>query len=245
MEYVKHAAIVLAGGQGSRMKSKVRKQYLLVCGKPVLWYSLDVFEQCSRIDEVVLVCGHGEIEACRERFVKQYGFQKIKAIVEGGTERYHSVLAGLRAIDDAAFVLIHDGARPFIDETMINRILDLLPREHACVAGMPVKDTIKMSSETGYVEQTLPREKLWMIQTPQAFEYRLIRDAYEQLILMEQHGKLDVKITDDAMVAEYIVRIPVKLIEGSYDNIKITTPGDLVLAEAIVMHRNGSGEKTR
>lgn len=154
--------------------------------------------------------------------------------MEGGKERYHSVYEGLKAIGTCDQVLIHDGARPFIEEAMLNRILDELPRCHACVAGMPVKDTIKLSDTNGYVEQTLPRERLWMIQTPQSFTFPLIRDAYEQLMQKEQ---LEVKITDDAMVAEYIAGLPVKLIEGSYENIKITTPEDLLLAEQIAGQR--------
>lgn len=231
---MKTTAIVLAGGSGSRMKTKTKKQYLLVEGKPVLWYSLHVFEESALVDEVILVCGAGEEVACREQFVEKFGFHKIKTIVAGGKERYHSVYAGLKAADDCDFVLIHDGARPFIDEAMLKRVQSCLLESPACVVGMPVKDTIKMSTEDGCVAQTLPRERLWTIQTPQAFSYLLIRDAYEKLLHMEEEGCLDVKITDDAMVAEQISQTPVRLIEGSYNNIKITTPEDLVFASAIV-----------
>lgn len=231
---MKTTAIVLAGGSGSRMKTKTKKQYLLVEGKPILWYSLHVFEESSLIDEVVLVCGAGEEVVCRERFVEKFGFRKVKAIVAGGKERYHSVHEGLKAAAGCDLVLIHDGARPFVDEMMLQRIRDCLSVHPACVVGMPVKDTIKMSTEDGCVAMTLPREKLWTIQTPQAFSYPLIKDAYDKMIRMEEEGHLDVKITDDAMVAEYISKIPVRLIEGSYNNIKITTPEDLIFASAIV-----------
>lgn len=137
-------------------------------------------------------------------------------------------------------MLIHDGARPFVDGMMLQRVMDCLATHPACVVGMPVKDTIKMSTEDGCVAQTLPREKLWTIQTPQAFSYPLIKDAYDKMIRMEEDGCLDVKITDDAMVAEYISKTPVRLIEGSYNNIKITTPEDLVFAGAVV-HKMMSG----
>lgn len=230
-------AIVLAGGKGSRMKSEIKKQYLLVDGKPVLWYSLDAMERCGRVDEVVLVCGRGEQEQCRREFVERYGFQKIRGIVEGGKERYHSVYEGLKAAGDCTYVLIHDGARPFVDAAILDRILDALPDCRACVAGMPVKDTIKLGDPDGFVEQTLPRERLWTIQTPQAFSCSLIRGAYEALMQSEAEGTLQVRITDDAMVAEQFGNVRVKLIEGSYDNIKITTPEDLFLAEEIVRQR--------
>jgi len=230
---MRNAAIVLAAGSGSRMKSSVKKQYLLLDGKPVLWYSLQAFEQCPRIDEVVLVCGEQERDWCRTEIVKRYGFTKINRIVAGGKERYHSVYEGLKALTDCDYVLIHDGARPFADRELLNRILDDLPQSRASVAAVPVKDTIKLGGGDGYVERTLPRERLWSVQTPQSFEYSLIRGAYDAVMREKPSGLV---ITDDAMVAEY-AGIPVKLIEGSYDNIKLTTPADLYLAEEILRKR--------
>lgn len=236
---MKSTAIVLAGGKGSRMKSEVRKQYLQIGGKPVLWYSLKTFEECSRIDEVILVCGQGEVEQCSAWFVKEYGFKKISHIVEGGRERYHSVYEGLKVTaQDSDWVFIHDGARPFVDKEILNRMLEALPQCGACVAGMPVKDTIKQSDAQGWVEKTLPRERLWTVQTPQAFSRRLILDAYEELMRREREGSLELRITDDAMVAEEIACAPVRLIEGSYENLKITTPEDLAVAEAILKNRS-------
>ncbi len=233
---MKNAAIVLAGGSGSRMKSRIKKQYQMIGEHPVLWYSLHVFEQCPRIEEIVLVCGAGETDLCREQYVRQYDFQKIRHIVEGGTERCHSVYNGLKAAEDCAFVLIHDSARPFIDQAMLNRILDTLEEYPACVAGMPVKDTIKIRDEDDCVEQTLPREKLWMIQTPQAFSYPLIRQAYDKLERQEIQAD---GITDDAMVLEKSADVRVKLVEGSYSNIKITTPEDLIMAESLLFSKKG------
>ncbi|MCD7736689.1 MAG: 2-C-methyl-D-erythritol 4-phosphate cytidylyltransferase [Lachnospiraceae bacterium] len=228
---MKNVAIVLAGGSGSRMKCNIRKQYLLLGDYPVLWYSLHAFQNYPLIDEIVLVCGAGEVEQCRDQFVEQYGFSKIKTVTEGGRERYHSVYEGLKAIENCDYVLIHDGARPFIDEEILNRVFDALLELPACAVGMPVKDTIKMSDSGGFVERTLPREKLWMIQTPQSFSYAVIRQAYDELF---RRGTPEVSVTDDAMVAEYVLNCPVKLVEGSYGNIKITTPEDLYLAESLL-----------
>lgn len=231
---MRNAAIVLAGGSGSRMKSKVKKQYLLLQERPVLYYSLSVFQESEYIDEIILVCGKGETEQCRTDIVEKYGFTKVSRVVEGGKERYHSVYEGLKAIEGCDYVMIHDGARPFVDSAMLARIMQDLEQVDACVAAVPVKDTIKLSDENGFVANTPPREQLWTVQTPQSFRYDLIRAAYDQLAKGEPAG---VKITDDAMVAEYFAHVPVKLTEGSYENIKITTPEDLLLAEMILQKR--------
>lgn len=234
---MKYTAIVLAGGSGSRMKSKVKKQYLQMGDYPVLWYSLAVLEKSSRIDEIILVCGKGEQQQCRSLFVDTYGFQKIAKVVEGGKERYHSVYEGLKVAKGCDYVLIHDGARPFLDEDMLVRLTAALPIWNACVVGMPVKDTIKLADpDTGCVQATPDRSLLWSIQTPQAFRYDLIRNAYDALMQEEAAGRLTQKVTDDAMVAER-AGATVKLIEGSYNNIKITTPEDLVFARAILEAR--------
>lgn len=217
------AAIVLAGGQGRRMKSDIPKQYLLLEGKPVLYYSLMAFEK-SRVDEIILVTGETEIDYCRKEIVKKYGFQKITEIVSGGAERYHSVYSGLKHCVNCSYVLIHDGARPFLSPDMIERSIENAEKYHACVLGMPVKDTIKISNEEGYVAQTPDRERVWMVQTPQSFEYQMVYQAYEMLM------EAEIPVTDDAMVVETFLNQPVKLVEGSYENIKITTPEDLMIA---------------
>lgn len=207
---------------------------MMLMDKPVIYYSLAAFESCALIDEIILVCGAGEEEQCRQEIAERFHFRKIAAIVPGGKERYHSVYEGLKAAgDECGIVLIHDGARPVINDDIIRRLLDEVAVSHACVAGMPVKDTIKISGFEGFVEETLPRERLWMIQTPQVFDYRLILDAYQKVI----HEKPQVKITDDAMILEYAGGARVKLVEGSYENLKITTPEDLILAEAILKKR--------
>lgn len=221
-----HIAIVLAAGKGRRMHSDIQKQYLPIHGKPVLFYSLNVLEQCPFIEEIVLVTGEGEERYCEEEIVKRYHFQKVKKIVCGGRERYHSVYAGIQAVGQCDYLYIHDGARPFLTMEILERGRKAAQEYGSCAVGMPVKDTIKIADETGFVISTPPREKLWMIQTPQIFEYNLIREAYEKLMCSNQEG-----ITDDAMVVETMMGKKVKLVEGSYQNIKITTPEDLRIAE--------------
>lgn len=230
MEKQKYTAIVLAAGSGKRMNSKVHKQYLIIQDRPVLYYSLKEFED-SAVDEIVLVVGKGEEEFCRKEIVDKYGISKVKAIVEGGKERYHSVFEGLKQTSDADYVLIHDGARPFVNQDIIRRCMQEVQKYQACVVGMPVKDTIKIADEEGYAKQTPDRKNVWMIQTPQTFSYALIYEAYEEMLKTE-----DTAITDDAMVLERIKGKKSKLIEGSYRNIKITTPEDLRIANVYLQH---------
>lgn len=230
MEKQKYTAIVLAAGSGKRMNSKVHKQYLIIQDRPVLYYSLKAFED-SAVDEVVLVVGKGEEKFCRKEIVDKYGISKVKAIVEGGKERYHSVFEGLKQTSDADYVLIHDGARPFVNQDIIRRCMQEVQKYQACVVGMPVKDTIKIADEEGYAKQTPDRKNVWMIQTPQTFSYALIYEAYEEMLKTE-----DTAITDDAMVLERIKGKKSKLIEGSYRNIKITTPEDLLIANVYLQH---------
>ena len=230
MEKQKYAAIVLAAGSGKRMNSQVHKQYLIIQDRPVLYYSLKEFED-SAVDEIVLVVGKGEEEFCRREIVDKYGISKVKAIVEGGKERYHSVFEGLKQTSDADYVLIHDGARPFVNQDIIRRCMQEVQKYQACVVGMPVKDTIKIADEEGYAKQTPDRKNVWMIQTPQTFSYALIYEAYEEMLKTE-----DTAFTDDAMVLERIKGKKSKLIEGSYRNIKITTPEDLLIANVYLQH---------
>ena len=230
MEKQKYAAIVLAAGSGKRMNSKVHKQYLIIQDRPVLYYSLKAFED-SAVDEIVLVVGKGEEKFCRKEIVDKYGISKVKAIEEGGKERYHSVFEGLKQTSDADYVLIHDGARPFVNQDIIRRCMQEVQKYQACVVGMPVKDTIKIADEGGYAKQTPDRKNVWMIQTPQTFSYALIYEAYEEMLKTE-----DTAITDDAMVLERIKGKKSKLIEGSYRNIKITTPEDLLIANVYLQH---------
>ncbi len=230
------AAIVLAAGQGKRMKSKIQKQFLLLEEKPVIWYALHAFES-SMVDDIILVTGADEISYCEKEIVEKYGFSKVRAVVSGGKERYHSVYEGLKAIENALaykeddIVLIHDGARPFVDDAMIERIVADVRSCGAAVAGMPSKDTVKLSDESGFASVTPDRAKVWTIQTPQGFDYRLIRKAYDKMMSHEEYQN---GITDDAMVVETMTEHKVRLTEGAYRNIKVTTPEDMEIATAFL-----------
>ena len=218
----RNTAIVLAAGQGKRMHSKVQKQFLEIQGYPVLYYSLRCFQESPLIQDIILVTGEESISYCKEEIVQKYGFTKVSAVIPGGKERYDSVYAGLCECRDCEYVLIHDGARPFVTEEILKRGLQKVKETGACVIGMPSKDTVKLSDEEGYVKETPNRKCVWTIQTPQIFSYSLIREAHDSIRQKDMS-----KITDDAMVA---------LAEGSYQNIKITTPEDLDIAEAFLKH---------
>ena len=228
---MKTTAIVLAAGKGKRMLSEVPKQYMEICGKPILYYSLKAFED-SCIDEIILITASDEINYCQEEIVKKFGFKKVVHVIAGGRERYDSVYSGLIACEDADYVFIHDGARPFITKEEIKTLLLEVQRYDACVAGMPVKDTIKIVDNNNNVVETPKRENVWMIQTPQVFKYSLIKDAYDAL------NKDSIKeVTDDAMVLEKYSNRHVKVVKLSYRNIKITTPEDILIAETLLKPR--------
>jgi len=236
------AGIVLAGGKGSRMQSDVPKQYMELLGKPLLYYSLKAFEE-SDVDRVVLVTAAGEEEYCREELVERFGFTKVTGIAAGGAERYASVWKGLHCLKEQMtrdtdgekeeqpeeipdYVLIHDGARPLVTAELINRMIAETEQYEACVAGMPVKDTIQMTDGNGTITLTPKRDSLWTAQTPQSFSFSVVYDAYERLMKEEE-----INVTDDAMVVGLYHNIPIQMVRGSYKNIKVTTPEDLVLAE--------------
>ena len=181
MQKEKCTAIVLSAGQGKRMGTKVQKQYLEIEDKPVLYYSLHAFEQSPIIDEIVLVVGENQKEYCEKEIISKYQLSKVKRIVQGGAERYHSVWNGLQEVTEG-YVFIHDGARPFVTEEIIVRVYEEVVRSKACVVGMPVKDTIKIADLEGYADSTPDRSLLWMIQTPQVFETKLVKEAYEKLM---------------------------------------------------------------
>lgn len=219
-------AIVLAAGRGSRMGSEIHKQYLELEGRPLICHALEAFEK-SPVDRVILVSGAGEEEFCRKEIVEAWGFQKVAAVVPGGKERYHSVYEGLKAARGSDDVLIHDGARPCVTEKIIIDAMRGAREYGACVVGMPVKDTIKAVDDQGNAEHTPDRSRLWLVQTPQAFSYELIREAYDRLF---ENPSVQEGITDDAMVVETMTPQKVHLIKGSYENIKVTTPEDLEIA---------------
>ena len=228
-------AIVLAGGKGKRMGSKTQKQYLMIQGKPLIYYALHQFEESKIIDDMILVVGDGQQDYVRENIVEAYGFSKVKKIVTGGAERYDSVYAGIQALEDTneeEYVFIHDSARPFVDEEILERAYASVMEHKACVVGMPSKDTVKLADEGGFASVTPDRSRVWIIQTPQVFEKGLIKEAYTRLMQGDTAG-----VTDDAMVVEKTLKHPVKLVEGSYENIKVTTPEDLDIAEIFVKRK--------
>lgn len=231
----KNVAIVLSAGKGKRMGSKVHKQYLFLEDKPVLCYCLDVFEH-SFIDEVVLVVGKGEQDFCETEIVEKYGYKKVKTIVEGGRERYHSVFNGIAAIDEAETVYIHDGARPFISEKILIDLEKEVKLSKACVAAVPVKDTIKIVDEQGLTLETLERSKLWVVQTPQVFDYVVVKKAYEKMMEEENRGET-IHVTDDCMVVEKYTEFRSKMVYSTYKNIKITTEEDLVIAKSFILEK--------
>lgn len=228
MEKEKITAIVLAAGNGSRMKSKEKKQFMELNGLPLICYALSAFEK-SVVDEIILVTSKEDILYCEHEIVEKFKYSKVKKIISGREERYLSVYEGLKAASNADYVMIHDGARPFLKEEYIKRTIDSLHAGHSCVLGMPVKDTIKIVNSEQIVISTPKRESLWMIQTPQSFPFEIIKKAYDIIIKNKVQS-----LTDDAMVLEQALRLPVKVIEGGYDNIKITTPEDMFIAQAIL-----------
>ncbi len=226
MQKDKITAIVLAGGSGKRMGGSCKKQYMLLADHPVLSYSLKTFQK-SCVDEIILVTN--EKEYCHKEIIQKYHIDKVTNIVPGGAERYHSVYAGLLAAGECSYVLVHDGARPFLTQEMINASIEAVKEYHACAIGMPVKDTIKIADKENFAIKIPARESVWQIQTPQTFSYSLLLKAYQKVLAEQPEG-----ITDDAMVIEYGGYTKVKLIRGSYENIKITTPEDMTIAEAFL-----------
>lgn len=224
------AAVVLSAGSGKRMNSDIPKQYMHIHGRPVIYYSLKALEE-SGFSTIVLVCSEDYVEYCQKEIVERYGFSSVKAVVPGGKERYHSVYEGLKAIDSADYVMIHDGARPMLNQAILTRLKDALKEKDAVVAGMPVKDTIKIVDEKGCVKETPARKYVWQVQTPQCFAYPLIYDAYKRLLEDEKSGVPIPEVTDDAMVLSYSSDIAIRMVEADYRNIKITTPEDMLVAE--------------
>lgn len=228
----KITAIVLAAGSGSRMKNKTKKQFMEIKGKPVIWYSLFEFEK-SRVDEIILVTGKEDIDYCKKEIVEKYNLKKIKNVVAGGSERYESVYNGLKEVT-GNIVLIHDGARPLINNEIIERSIEGTIKSDACVVGVPVKDTIKRADKEGYIIDTPNRSELWITQTPQSFKTDLVKMAYKKMKEELEKGNTTLNITDDAMVVEEFTTNQVRFVQGDYKNIKVTTPEDIGIAELFI-----------
>lgn len=232
---VRVTAIIPAAGQGKRIGAGINKQYLLLAKMPLLLHTLQVFQKEPLIDEVVLVVGKDEVSQCKQELVDKYGLFKVRSILPGGKERQDSVYQGLQALSpDCRWVVVHDGARPLLTSEVLCRTIKTAREYKTAVAAVPVKDTIKVAGEDGIVLSTPDRKNLWIIQTPQVFDRFFLEKAYEKAYNEGYYG------TDDASLVERL-GIKVKLVIGDYENIKITTPEDLDLAEAILDRRNRLG----
>ena len=231
---MKILALILAAGRGKRMGTAKNKSYLLLAGKPIVYHTLFEFERSPLIDEIVLIVGNDEVEHARSSIVDAFQFTKVSTIVVGGLKRQDSVLAGLRAIKgDSEVVMVHDGVRPFISQALLQKTGQAMEASGAAIVAVPVKDTIKTVSPQREVLTTLDRSTLWAIQTPQAFRRDILEKAFEKAIDDGFYA------TDDAALVERLGE-KVTIVEGSYENIKITTPEDLVLGEAILKSRGRS-----
>lgn len=227
----KFVAIILSAGRGKRMGSDIPKQYMDIKGRPVLYYSIKAFEE-SEVDSIIIVTGSADIEYVRTEIVDKYNLSKVDEIVAGGDERYNSVYNGLKAAENlgADYIMIHDGARPFVDQDTIYRCMVNVKKTKACVAGMPVKDTIKVVDSDDMIMDNPDRSLLWMAQTPQCFLLELALDSYKKMLASNKTKG----VTDDAMVVEAFGNVKSVMIESSYDNIKVTTPIDMVIGEQLL-----------
>lgn len=224
-------ALIAAAGQGTRMASDVNKQLLLLRGKPLLAETLNIFQQCPEVDQIILVAGVGEAEEF-QRLTERCQLSKVKQIVIGGRQRQDSVAEGLKNLSPACdLVAVHDGARPLLTSAHLAAVIQAAAETGGAVLAVPVKDTLKLVGPTGLVESTPDRSTLWAVQTPQVFQKEILLKAYAQAARDGFYG------TDDASLVERC-GYPVQVVMGSYENIKITTPDDLALAELLLRRRN-------
>ena len=227
----KVTALIPAAGMGRRMGKALAKQYLPLGDMPMLAHTLLAFQRSPEIDEIIPILSKEDMESCLRDIIEQYHITKVKTLVVGGKERQDSVMNGLQKIEkDTSVVLVHDGVRPFVTAEMIRESVEFAKKGQCVAVGVPLKDTVKEVDDKGVVRHTLERSRLWAIQTPQVFPFKVLKYAYEDSY---KHG---VYGTDDAVLVERAGG-KVHVIMGSYDNIKITTPEDLILAEEILKRR--------
>ena len=217
----KAGAIIVAAGESRRMGG-VDKVLALLSGKPILGRVLDAFRRCSAIDQIVAVLSEHNLEAVK-RLIAEQGWSNVSVCL-GGRRRQDSVVAGLGKLIKCDWVVVHDGARPLVTVDLIDRVLEAAKETGAAVAAVPATDTIKVAGTEKFIEYTPSRDKLWVVQTPQVFRFDIISEAYR---------RAEGEVTDDAALVERLSH-KVKLYMSSYDNIKVTTPDDLVLAEALL-----------
>ncbi len=225
---MKVTAIIPAAGSGKRIN--VKKQFMEINGQPVLSVTVSAFDKCQSIDDVIVVVARGDVELTK-RLLKD--FKKVRSVVEGGVERQDSVYNGLREViqdSDDDIVVVHDAARPLVTKEIIAKAVMEAKASKAAVVGVPVKDTVKTVSSENVILETLDRASIWQVQTPQAFRASIIKEAYERA------QRIKYRATDDSKLVERM-GIPVKMVMGSYENIKITTTEDVAIAEAILKGR--------
>jgi len=228
----KVTALIPAAGMGRRMGKTVAKQFLPLGGKPMLAHTLLAFQRTPEIDEIIPILSEEDMESCLRDVIERYRITKVKTLVVGGKERQDSVFHGLQKIGkETGVVIIHDGVRPFVTPEMIREASGLANKGECIAMGVPIKDTIKEVDDNKIVRRTLERGRLWAIQTPQAFPVKVLKHAYEASQKHKIFG------TDDATLVERAGGT-VRVIMGSYENIKITTPEDLILAEEILRRRS-------
>ena len=221
---MKADAVIVSAGKGHRFMKGKKKQFYFLAEKPILAHTLDKFEACPVIHSILLVVAQEDMDYCLKEIVEKYRYRKISQIIPGGKSRQESVRNGIDSLaKDIEIVAIHDGVRPFITREMIEESIQAAVRFHAVVMAMPVKETIKMAHPDGTILKTLDRESLWQVQTPQTFKVSVLKEAYQRATRDGFVG------TDDASLVERL-GVKVHILPGSYTNIKITTPEDLMLA---------------
>jgi 2-C-methyl-D-erythritol 4-phosphate cytidylyltransferase len=222
------SAVIPAAGMGTRMEHDMNKIFIIMENRPILAHTLEAFQKCDEVDEIVVVAKEEELLYMQAEFQLEYPFSKVRTVVAGGETRQDSVFNGLMSVDPACdIVLIHDGARPFVNQRLILDSIKGVIEYGACVVGVPVKDTIKVIDPERKIRYTPQRKSLWTVQTPQSFVYEFIVDAH----LRAQDE--EIKATDDSSLVEQL-GYQVHMVMGNYDNIKITTPEDLKFAKAIL-----------
>lgn len=227
------SAIIVAAGKGMRMKNSLRKQYLLLAGRPILAHTLLVFDTCSLIENIILVVPKDDFDYCNENVLSSITLRNNVTLISGGAKRQDSVYNGLLAIDNksANIVVIHDGVRPIVSPEQLTACIIGAKKYGACILGIPVDSTLKQINNSGYVDKTIERDTIWLAQTPQAFQHSLLIKAYDKARQEDFSG------TDDAMLVERLGG-SVKVVSGSKHNIKITTREDLELAKAILKNED-------
>jgi len=222
-------AVIPAAGSGIRMGLRKAKQFIYLCGKPLLAVTLSHFQRCNLVDRIVVVVSQGDVDYCLRQIVDKHKLSKVFKVIVGGKRRQDSVRKGVEAVTTCCgWVLIHDGVRPLITNGLLERVIKATKDFRVVITGLPVKETVKEIDNQGRVLRSIDRRHLWLIQTPQIFRWKDINLAHQEAL---RHGWEEA--TDDAFLIEKL-GIPVKIIQGEEDNIKVTTPQDLEIAQLLI-----------